>query len=433
MTPSALVGAVGRRVWLVVIAVVVAVSGAVAVSLSAAAEYRASATVAVSEAEGVVAVELLLASDPDLLAAVRDVVGDEPRLSVEAVDGADLLRFSASSAVATSASAAANTHAELYASWSPGAVPVERARTPSGPHRSTLARNVGLAALVGLALGIAGMLALGWRDRRLGAHRRQAPSTQSPTRADVRGDRSAASSVADGRGAEEAEAYRRIAAELALIGGDPGVRVLIVMEVRPVGLGSTVVSGLASAVAETGRRVVLVDADLRSPWVHRRVGVPNDRGLSTVLQGEAPLQECVQWPSSVRNMAVLTAGPAPDPAWQLPSERIRRTLEGLAGAADLVVVDWPSPATAVSPVLGADVIDAALIVTVGSGECRELREALAGLARAGIEVLGVVERRSGRTREGNDGPILIDVGVVDPSGDPASSWSPPSGEQASAR
>ena len=65
-------------------------------------------------------------------------------------------------------------------------------------------------------------------------------------------------------------------------------------------------ANLAAVVAQSGRKVVLVDGDLRRPQVHRLFVTGNDRGLSSVLTGEASLQECVQRVELDRNVALLT-------------------------------------------------------------------------------------------------------------------------------
>ncbi|NJP10525.1 MAG: polysaccharide biosynthesis tyrosine autokinase [Leptolyngbyaceae cyanobacterium RU_5_1] len=124
---------------------------------------------------------------------------------------------------------------------------------------------------------------------------------------------------------------------------------------------STLVLGLAISAARLHQRVLLIDADLRRPSLHKLLNLPNDRGLTTLLTSNASIPSHIHTQdSNLRsNISVLTAGPAPtDPAKLLSSPRMRDVMSAFEQSYDLVLLDAP-------PVLG--MVDAILIASCCSG------------------------------------------------------------------
>ncbi|MFI5314435.1 MAG: GumC family protein [Myxococcota bacterium] len=161
------------------------------------------------------------------------------------------------------------------------------------------------------------------------------------------------------------------------------------------GEGKTTTSiNLASAFARMGRRVVLVDADLRRARVDRVLGIARSPGLSEVLQGRARTDACVQRPESA-SFEVLTAGEAPEnPSELLASNAFVQVMADLKSEYDLVVLD--SPVLLAVPdalLLAADADGTLLVHKPGSVELRALRRMREDLQRAGARILGVVFNR----------------------------------------
>jgi capsular exopolysaccharide synthesis family protein len=136
-------------------------------------------------------------------------------------------------------------------------------------------------------------------------------------------------------------------------------RSLLVTSVQA-GEGKTMVSmNLAISLARLGRRVLLVDADLRRPSVHRAFGVPDAFGLAEYLVGERDWRE-VEKDVGVPNLSVITAGaPADTPAELLSSERMRSFLQQAQRENDFVVID--------SPALLVNVADARILSSYADG------------------------------------------------------------------
>ncbi|MBN1337609.1 MAG: polysaccharide biosynthesis tyrosine autokinase [Deltaproteobacteria bacterium] len=167
-------------------------------------------------------------------------------------------------------------------------------------------------------------------------------------------------------------------------------RRLLVTSAAPREGKSFVTSNLAAIIAMTGSRVLLVDADLRRPTQHKLFRLPNDRGLSTALQGEAPLNECIQ-ETHVRDLHLMAAGSRPpNPAEILSSERMVQLLDDLKEY-DVVLVD-SSPVTAVAdPLILSRLVHGVVLVIESNHTARELvLQSRARLAEMGAEILGAI-------------------------------------------
>ncbi|HTO06168.1 MAG TPA: polysaccharide biosynthesis tyrosine autokinase [Myxococcota bacterium] len=161
------------------------------------------------------------------------------------------------------------------------------------------------------------------------------------------------------------------------------------------GEGKTTTSvNLSSAFARMGRRVILIDADLRRARVDRVFGIARSPGLSEVLQGRARLDECIQRPENT-SFEVLAAGETPEnPSELLASNAFVQVMADLKSEYELVVLD--SPVLLAVPdalLLAADADGTLLVHKPGSVELRALRRMRDDLRRAGARVLGVVFNR----------------------------------------
>ncbi|MFB2839243.1 GumC family protein [Floridanema evergladense] len=124
---------------------------------------------------------------------------------------------------------------------------------------------------------------------------------------------------------------------------------------------SAIALGLAISAARLHQRVLLIDADLRRPSLHKELNIPNDRGLSTLLTSDVSLRDetSIQISRQHNNISILTAGPTPlDPAQLLSSQRMRELMANFEQSYDLVLLDAP-------PVLG--IVDAILAASFCSG------------------------------------------------------------------
>jgi capsular exopolysaccharide synthesis family protein len=160
-----------------------------------------------------------------------------------------------------------------------------------------------------------------------------------------------------------------------------GPRVLMVTSAQPLEGKTTTSCNLALALAYGGARVLLIDADLRRPNLHRVLDVPNERGLADLLSGTVKPREATQQ-TETRNLVVMTSGRVPpNPSELLASARMRTLLSHLReGPFDWIIIDTPPVLAVTDSMVVAPLADGVLLV-IGSEMTRR------SLAQRAIESL----------------------------------------------
>jgi tyrosine-protein kinase Etk/Wzc len=135
------------------------------------------------------------------------------------------------------------------------------------------------------------------------------------------------------------EAFRTIRTNLSFIDNTPGSKVVSISSTIS-GEGKTFVSiNIAGILAFTGKKVVLIDLDLRKPKIHKGFGVNNEIGMSTLLTGEYELAQCLN-DTSLPHLKFITAGPTPpNPSELILSEKLDKIINELKNQFDYVVID----------------------------------------------------------------------------------------------
>jgi capsular exopolysaccharide synthesis family protein len=159
------------------------------------------------------------------------------------------------------------------------------------------------------------------------------------------------------------EAYRAIRTSLAGQLPGPGPRVVAVASSQPLEGKTTTAVNIAMALAVGGARVLLIDADMRRPSVHKALRMSNDRGLSQLLAGQARMREVVQRTHDP-NLLTITAGRTPaNPSELLASDRMRALLTGLeSGPFDWIIIDTPPVLAVTDAVILAPLVSAVTFV-----------------------------------------------------------------------
>lgn len=193
-----------------------------------------------------------------------------------------------------------------------------------------------------------------------------------------------------------AEAFRTLRTNLMFSGMEKPLHTLLVtsvaQDVEPQAGKSVTVANLAVSMAQGGRRTILVDCDLRRPFLHTLFSLPNERGLTTLLL-EGDLNRLpLAGVAGVENLAVLPSGPLPpSPADLLISRRMEEVIAALKSRADVVLFDAP-PVTAVTDAaLLASKLDGVLLV-VNSGRTRrdDAQRAKELLEKIHVRLVGAV-------------------------------------------
>ncbi|MEK5235067.1 CpsD/CapB family tyrosine-protein kinase [Paenibacillus sp. FSL L8-0470] len=196
-----------------------------------------------------------------------------------------------------------------------------------------------------------------------------------------------------------AEAYRKLRTTLDYSHQDEGIRTLMITSALSGEGKSTTAANLSMAYAQCRKKVLLIDADLRSPSQHSIFNVEQNPGISAVLNGQALLED-VLVPVLDGTLALLPAGPlSGNPAELLTSPRMKDLLAELSGKFDLILIDTPALLTYSDAQIIAAQCDGVLLVVkpgkVKNGAALKARESLA-LVKARVlgAVLSNVNRRN---------------------------------------
>jgi succinoglycan biosynthesis transport protein ExoP len=289
---------------------------------------------------------------------------------------------------------------------------VDVARVPTGPIEPNIPRNLAFAFILGLTSGVGlaflqegldntvrtseqaqmisglpalGMIPLPARTAREGANpKRLVIATSSKEAVEL---------VAQSRPhSQMAESYRALRTSLLLTNLGAPPKVIIVTSALPQEGKTTTSMNTALVLAQKGVRVLLIDADLRRPSIHKILGMGPRSGLSNVLTGSATLQQTITRSSILPNLYILPAGtPPPNPAELLASTNMRDVLEELRGQYDHIVVDTPPTLSVTDAVVLSPRADAiVLVIRSGQTTKQALRRSRDILTQVNAKVSGVL-------------------------------------------
>lgn len=187
------------------------------------------------------------------------------------------------------------------------------------------------------------------------------------------------------------ESYRALRTNIDFSSVDTQTQIIMVTSAGPAEGKSTVVGNLAVTYAQNERSVLLIDADMRKPTVHRTFQVSNRFGLSSFLSRQVGLENAIQ-ESEVPNLFVMTAGPIPpNPAEMLGSKSMQKLLEMLREQFEIILIDTPPVLAVTDAQLLASQSDGVLMV-INAGKIKKdiATKAKENLLRVNARLLGVV-------------------------------------------
>lgn len=289
--------------------------------------------------------------------------------------------------------------------------PVDIARVPTAPSEPNLPRNLAFALALGLSTGIglaflldsidntvrtpeqaqilSGLPSLGMIP--LGSSIRTEASARQ--RLTVAASREAVELITQSRPQSQmAESYRALRTSLLLTSLGTPPKVILITSALPEEGKTTTSINCAIVLAQKGTRVLLIDADLRRPSIHKTLGMGPRAGLSNVLTGAITLQEATIRSAILPNLFVLPAGtPPPNPAELLASAEMKDVLAKLREQYDHIVVDTPPTLSVTDAVIMSTRADAVvLVIRSGQTTKQALRRARDILMQVNARVCGVL-------------------------------------------
>src|SRR6266581_5840557 len=287
---------------------------------------------------------------------------------------------------------------------------VDIARTPASPAEPNVPRNLGFAFVLGLTSGIGLAFLLEGVDNTVRTPEQAQAISGLPSLGMIPlGSKTSAEtnarrlSVATSKEAVElitlsrpqsqmSESYRALRTSLLLTSVGAPPKIILITSALPQEGKTTTSINTATVLAQKGTRVLLVDADLRRPSIHKTLGLGPRVGLSNVLTGGTTLQQATVRSTQLPNLFILPAGtPPPNPAELLASAQMFDLLAELREQYDHIVVDTPPTLSVTDAVVLSTRADAVVLV-IRSGQTTKpaLRRSRDILAQVNARVAGVL-------------------------------------------
>nr|WP_241742407.1 polysaccharide biosynthesis tyrosine autokinase [Dietzia kunjamensis] len=282
---------------------------------------------------------------------------------------------------------------------------------PTSPVAPKTEQNVAIGLVLGLLAGVGIALLINTLDRRV----KSAEQVESIAGKPVVGSIPFRKAEDKERGAEHivpfreghspaAESFRRLRTNLQFLNVDNPPRVFVLTSsVATEGKSETAIN-LSIALAESGNRVLLIEADLRRPLVVSYMSMPDKVGLTNILSGQAEFGDVVQ-ETRHDGVHLLACGPLPpNPSELLASEMARHLIDELRSTYDYVIIDSPPLLPVTDGALLARITDGALLVVRSHRTTADqVAQAVDNLAKADAALLGIVTVANKPAKKGSAG------------------------------
>ncbi len=187
------------------------------------------------------------------------------------------------------------------------------------------------------------------------------------------------------------EAYRLLRTNINFLSPDKDLKTVLITSGNPDEGKSIIAANLAISLAQGGKEVLIVDADLRRSTLHRVFETTNYEGLTNVLTGEGKLKYMIK-DTEVENLQILNSGPLPpNPAELVGSQRMKQFLSEVQEEYDIIIIDTP-PVIAVADglILGTAVDGVMLVVRYKETPRDAVKQACENLKKVNAPLLGTV-------------------------------------------
>lgn len=196
------------------------------------------------------------------------------------------------------------------------------------------------------------------------------------------------------------ESYRTLRTNIQFSNFDNNLHTLLITSSSPGEGKSTISSNLALAIAETGKKVLLIDCDLRRPSVHKKFNISNKIGLSNLLIEQYRFAEAAQ--QYKNNLFILPSGTIPpNPAEMLSSKRMKTFLEEAKVNFDFIILDTPPVVSVTDAQVLSTLVDGILLViSVEQAEIPAVQKAIELLKYVNANIVGIVANKVKKSKNG---------------------------------
>jgi capsular exopolysaccharide synthesis family protein len=198
-----------------------------------------------------------------------------------------------------------------------------------------------------------------------------------------------------------AESFKGMRTAVLLSSADDPPKILLVSSFTPGEGKSSVSASLAMSLAHAGKKVLLIDADMRRPVQHKNFNIETTSGLSSFLAGVTAENE-IKKENPIENLYLITSGPIPpNPSELLSSKKLKDLLSNVSVDYDMIIIDTPPLASVTDPVILSKLVDGVILVTwAGKTTYEMLGKGLKQLREVDAPIIGVVLNRFNAKKSG---------------------------------
>ncbi|MEN8210677.1 MAG: polysaccharide biosynthesis tyrosine autokinase [Thermodesulfobacteriota bacterium] len=282
---------------------------------------------------------------------------------------------------------------------------IEQASFPERPSSPRKKRNILLGIILGLFGGIGLAFFFEYLDNTVKSPENVEEKFDIPVIGTIDILKSSKETIVENvlgqTGSTISESFKGIRTSILLSSADTPPKILLITSVAPGEGKSSISACLAAAIAETGKKVLLIDSDMRRPVQHKNFNLENTAGISSFLAGISEKNENRKQ-TSTENLDIITAGPLPpNPSELLSSMRLQDMLKDYSNEYDMIIIDSPPLASVTDPLILSSHVDGIILVTwAGKTTYEMLGKGLKQLKEINAPVTGLVLNRFNAKKSG---------------------------------
>lgn len=199
------------------------------------------------------------------------------------------------------------------------------------------------------------------------------------------------------------EAYRMLRTNIHYSNYDKKLKAIVVTSSGPGEGKTTTICNLAVAIAQTGQKVLLIDADLRKPKIHKHFNLTNVSGITNIIAENTSYNTLLKQVEGIAYMDVMTSGPIPpNPSELLGSQRMRIWIEEMRSQYDMILVDAPPVGSVTDAAILSTFLDGVImVISSGDTTIQAAQRSKGLLEKVNANILGVVVNKIQKSTAGS--------------------------------